>query len=165
MEKNNNGRVDIFNSPKNCNVFSLYDKIPAKQSATYLNATQGIWNDTILSKVFFSRENIQIIQNAIRKGVYDKSNKQYTIGEQSSDDLKMIMRSIFLQNSKNLSYNIQGQVQELNKIIIIYCVDKIYSEAIGYMQYLRDASTLVVPIERPVFAKSNDKELILKPWF
>jgi hypothetical protein len=165
MEKTNNGRVDIFNPPKSCNIFNLYDRIPAKQCATYLNATEGIWNDTTLSKAFFSRENIKIIQNAIRRGVYDKSNSQYVIGEQSCDDLKMIMRSIFLQHSKNIPYNIQEQIYELNKLVIAYCVDRIYSEALGYMQYIRDASTLVVPIDRPVFDKTNDKELILKDWF
>lgn len=165
MEKHNNGRVDIFTPPKSCDVFNLYDRIPSKQCATYINATEGIWNDTVLSKTFFSRENIQITQNAIRKGVYDKSNNQYIIGEQSCDDLKMIMRSIFLQHSKNIPYKIQEQVYELNKLVVAYCVDRIYSEALGYMQYIRDASTLVVPIDRPVFSKTNDKELILKDWF
>jgi hypothetical protein len=165
MEKINNGRVDIFNPPKSCDVFHLYDKIPTKQHASYINAMDGIWVDTQLSKTFFSRENIQIIQNAIRKGIYDKSNKQYIIGEQSPDDLKMIMRSVFLQDSRNLPNNIQGQIYELNKVVINYCVDKIYSEALGYMQYIREASTLAVPIERPIFYKNNDKELILKSWF
>lgn len=165
MEKKYNGRVDIFNPPKSCNVFDLYDKIPAKQCSTYVNATEGIWNETNLSKTYFSRENIQIIQNAIRRGIYEKSNKQYIIGEQSCDDLKMIMRSIFLQHSKNLPYNIQEQIIELNKIVVKDCINRIYSEARGYMQYIRDASTLVVPIERPVYDKIDDKELIFKSWF
>jgi hypothetical protein len=165
MEKINNGRVDILTPPKTCDLFNLYDKIPAKQCNTYINATEGIWIENTLSKAFFSRENIQIVQNAIRKGVYDKSNNQYIIGEQSCDDLKMIMRSIYLQHSKNLPYNIQGQIQELNNLVVAYCVHNVYSEALGYMQYIRDASTLNVPIDHPVLAKTNDKELILKSFF
>lgn len=162
----NNGRVNIFSPPKTCNnVFDLSDKIPIKDCTSYLNANEGIWNNTLLSKTFYSKENIQIIQNAIRNGVYLKSNKQYIVGEQSCDDIKIVMRSTFLQKSKNQPDNIQGQIRELNDIVIDYCVKNVYSSAISYVKYLRDVNTLVVPIERPVDVKENDKELIMKPWF
>jgi hypothetical protein len=163
MENNrNNGRVDIFNIPKTCDLFNLYDKIPNKQCTNFKNATEGIWNDTLLSKAFFSRENMQIIQNAIRMGVYKRSNHQYIIGEQSCDDIKIIMRSIFLQHSKN-DGNIQAQIRQLNDLVIAYCVKKVYSEALGYMNYIRDASTLVVPMQHPVLCSMADKELPFQP--
>jgi hypothetical protein len=164
MNKVNNGRVDI-KSPNTSSLFEMYDKIPANQCVTFRNPTEGLWDDTDLSQVFFSQQNIQILQNGIRAGVYHKSNGQYTIGQQDCDSLKIIMRSVYLQHSANLKNNISQQVSELNKIILDYCIQQVYSEAQGYMKYLDDASTLVVPISHPVMASNTDRELEFKKWF
>jgi hypothetical protein len=143
----------------------MYDKIPANQCVTFRNATEGLWDQTTLSKIFFSQHNIQIVQNGIRAGVYYKSNGQYTIGQQDCDSLKIIMRSVFLQYSANQPNNISQQIKELNKIVLNYCIQQVYSEAQGYMKYIDDASTLVVPIAHPVQASNNDRQLELKRWF
>ena len=90
MNRINNGRVDI-KSPDTSNLFSMFDKIPANQCASFRNPTEGLWDETYLSKAFFSQQNIQIIQNGIRSGVYNKSNGQYLIGLQDCDPLKIIM--------------------------------------------------------------------------
>jgi hypothetical protein len=75
------------------------------------------------------------------------------------------MRSVFLQNSANQPNNITQQIAQLNKIVLEYCIQQVYSEAQGYMKYINDASTLVVPISHPVMANDNDRQLELKPWF
>ena len=93
MNKVNNGRVDI-KSPNTSTLFEMYDKIPANQCVTFRNPTEGLWTDTDLSQVFFSQQNIQILQNGIRAGVYHRSNSQYRIGPQDCDSLKIIMRSV-----------------------------------------------------------------------
>jgi hypothetical protein len=164
MNKVNNGRVDI-KSPNTSALFQMYDKIPANQCVTFRNPTEGLWTDTSLSQAFFSEQNIQIIQNGIRAGIYQISNGQYVIGPQDCDSLKIIMRSVFLQNAANQPTNIPNQISELNKIVINYCIQQVYSEAQGYIQYINDASTLVVPIAHPVMASQNDRQLELKPWF
>jgi hypothetical protein len=164
MNKVNNGRVNI-KTPNTSTLFQMYDKIPANQCVTFRNATEGLWNSSSLSNAFFSQQNIQIIQNAIRAGVYNKSNGQYTIGPQDCDSLKIVMRSVFLQNSANQPNNITQQISQLNKIVLDYCIQQVYGEAQGYMKYIDDASTLVVPISHPVMANDNDRQLELKPWF
>ena len=164
MNKVNNGRVDI-KSPNTSALFEMYDKIPANQCVTFRNPTEGLWTDTNLSQAFFSQQNIQIIQNGIRAGVYHKSNGQYTIGSQDCDSLKIVMRSVYLQHAANQPNNITQQVAELNKIVLNYCIQQVYSEAQGYMKYLDDASTLVVPIAHPVMADNTDRELEFKGWF
>ena len=160
----NNGRVNI-KSPNTSELFQMYDKIPANQCVTFRNATEGLWDQTTLSQIFFSQQNIQIIQNGIRAGVYHKSNGQYTIGQQDCDSLKIIMRSVFLQYSANQPNNISQQIKELNKIVLNYCIQQVYSEAQGYMKYIDDASTLVVPIAHPVQASNTDRQLEFKRWF
>ena len=166
--KTTNGRVDIINKtqgPDLSNLFAMYDKIPANQCATFREPTLGQWDETPLSKAYFSKENIQIIQNGIRSGVYKKSNRQYIVAPQDCDALKIIMRSVFLQHSANQPNNIPQQIAELNKIVLNYCIQQIYSEAQGYMKYVDDVSTLVVPISHPVQSSNNDKTLEFKSWF
>ncbi len=164
MNKVNNGRVDI-KSPNTSELFQMYDKIPANQCVSFRNATEGLWTETYLSQAFFSQQNIQILQNGIRAGIYHKSNGQYIIGPQDCDALKIIMRSVYLQHAANQSNNISQQITELNKIVLDYCIKQVYSEAQGYMKYIDDVSTLVVPISNPVMADNTDRQLELKRWF
>jgi hypothetical protein len=164
MNKINNGRINI-KSPNTSALFQMYDKIPANQCVTFRNATEGLWDNTPLSQAFFSQGNIQILQNGIRAGVYHRSNGQYVIGPQDCDSIKIIMRSVFLQYSANKPSNISQQIEELNKIVLNYCIQQVYSEAQGYMKYVDDVSTLVVPIAHPVQASNNDRQLELKSWF
>ena len=164
MNKVNNGRVDI-KTPNTSSLFQMYDKIPANQCATFRNPTEGLWTENELSMVFFSRENIQLLQNGIRAGVYHRSNGQYVIGPQDCDSLKIIMRSVFLQHAANQPTNIPQQVTELNKIVLDYCIQQVYSEAQGYMKYINDVSTLVVPIAPPVMADNTDRQLEFKGCF
>jgi len=164
MNKANNGRVDI-KTPNTSSLFELYDKIPANQCVTFRNATEGLWDETSLSQTFFSQANIKIIQNGIRAGVYKRSNSQYLVGEQDCDSLKIIMRSVFLQHSVNQTQYVAQQIAELNNIVLDYCIKQVYSEAQGYMKYLDDASTLVVPIAHPVMADNTDRQLEFKKWF
>jgi hypothetical protein len=164
MNKVTNGRIDI-KSPNTSTLFEMYDKIPANQCVTFRNPTEGLWTDTYLSQTFFSQQNIQILQNGIRAGVYHKSNSQYIIGPQDCDSLKIVMRSVYLQNAANQPNNITQQVFELNKIVLNYCIQQVYSEAQGYLKYIDDASTLVVPIAHPIMTDNTDRELEFKTWF
>lgn len=159
-----NGRVDI-NGPKTTDLFQMYDKIPVNQCATFRNPTEGLWDNTELSKTFFSQENMITIQNGIRAGVFNKSNGQFVIDYQDGDTLKIIMRSVFLQHAANQPTNVREQVEQLNKIVWDYAIHQVFSEAIGYHKYLIDASTMYKPMDPPVLAQNNDKQLELKPWF
>jgi hypothetical protein len=159
-----NGRVDI-KSPDTSNLFALYDKIPANQCVTFRNPTEGLWDETTLSTAFFSQQNIRILQNGIRAGVYKRSNGQYLIGPQDCDPLKIVMRSVYLQYSANQPTHVTKQIEELNKIVLNYCIQQVYGEAQGYLKYIDDASTLVVPIAHPVMASNTDRTLELKTWF
>jgi hypothetical protein len=159
-----NGRIDIMNL-QNLNQFSLYDKIPVDKPTSFTDALEGNFIPSNLSRAFFSGQNITIIQNGIRAGVYEKSKNQYIIGNQDLDVIKIIMRSVYLQNSTNNPDRITEQIQKLNGIVITYCVNHAYSEAQGYIQYKRDVSNMYVPIAHPINVTADDKVLELKPWF
>jgi len=161
---NTNGRVNILDNINN-SVFQLYDKIPISEKTTnYRNALTGNMEENMLSKTYFSSGNILIIQHSIIAGVYNKSNNQFQIGYQNQDTLKIIMRSIFLQHSKNLSTNITQQVENLNKLVLDYCIPQICGEAKGYIKFKQDVSILPVPLTRGVSTYSANI-LELKNFF
>ena len=149
-----NGRVDITGYNPFAR-FQMHDKI-SNDSTSFRDALTGNWESSNLSCAFFSAANIRILQNGIKAGVYKKSNGRFTIADQDEDTLKIIMRSIFLQNSTNLPNQISQQIGALNKMICDYAVPQIYSEAVSYVKYKNDVSTLVVPIERPTSTYQNN---------
>lgn len=159
-----NGRVNILNNTPN-SVFNLYDKIPVEQNITsYRNALTGNLEDNMLSKVFFSKGNIILLQRKIIKEVYNNSKGRFQIGYQDEDTLKIIMRSMYLQHAANNPENITAQVEALNQLVADYCVPQICSEAQAYINYKNDVSNLAVPMQRPVSTYSNNI-LELKKFF
>lgn len=111
-------------------------------------ALKGMKTTSDVARVYFSASNVEAVHQAIRYSVYVRSCQKHVIGRQSEDELRIIMRSVYLQNAKDLPYEINAQVRELNTIVINYCVGRILSEIDMYMNYTRDISTLPVPLER-----------------
>ena len=66
------------------------------------------------------------------------------------------MRSIYLSHAVNIPNDITKQIEELNKLVIDYCVPQLLGECQGYIKYKNDVSTLVVPIDRPVSTYHNN---------
>ena len=162
---NANGRVNIIQPDMN-KQFSMYDKIPVGKATPYNNALQGQQEKTLLSTVYFSKENIQIVHNSIRAGVHKKSNGRYIIGRQNVDTLKIIMRSIYLQHSLNKPCQITEQIEGLNKLVVDYAVPQILGEVESYVKYKRDVSTLPIPMQRPAhMTTAGSNSLELKPFF
>ena len=160
MNKNNsqiaNGRVNVLEPELDTKaLFTLYDKMPVNVPTTFRDATKGEWNETNLSRAYFSKENVTIIQNAIKAGVYRKSNKQYVIADQNVDTLHIIMRSIFMQNAINVETNIKQQISQLNQLVVDFSVPRVYSTLISHNKYLRDASMMPEPLSHPKLMKET----------
>lgn len=167
MEKYN-GRVNLIELPDHDARFKMYEKIAVKNKATeYRNPVAGILEDNMLQQVFFSSGNVQILQNGLRAGVYHMSkDKKIILPPQNIDNLKIIMRSMYLQYAEHREdISVTSQVETLNKIVLDYVIPTLYNEAIGYMKYLQDQSTLVRPLSMPSMVDRDYKQLELKPWF
>jgi hypothetical protein len=93
------------------------------------------------------------------------SNNKIVIPPQNIDQLKIIMRSMYLQYAEHLPDGITTQVERLNKLVWDYAVPTVYNEAVGYVKYMQDQSSLVMPIDRPLHHDREYKQLELKPWF
>jgi hypothetical protein len=119
------------------------------------NAIKGIHEETGLSEVYFSPNNMNLLQAAIRYDVNRKTNK--IIDKQSPNELSVVMRSIYLQNGNPMvsSDNIKIEVSKLNDMVIKYCVDQISVQVHQHQGYIQKLTTLPVPIERPEFHKES----------
>lgn len=156
-----NGRVDIMGK-SNQHQYPLYQQSNLGIDEYKEEALKGIQSDSLLSNVFFSKDNIDLIQDRIRYNVWLKSGKKHIIGRQSDTELEIVIRSIYLQYSKNLQYDIKEQIKELDDIVIDYCVPKILTEVEQYLSYKIDVSNLPKPMERPQnLSSAGAKTLVL----
>ena len=112
------------------------------------DALKGIIQTNPLSSLFFSKDNIDALQQGIRYLVYEQSCKKHIIDRQSDEDLKIVMRSIYLQHAKHQPINIQQQVIDLNKEVLRFCVPKILNEIDAYLAYRSEITKNPEPIAR-----------------
>jgi len=155
-----NGRVDILSNGRP--ILPQLDDTQAPMTS-YTDALTGNWEDSTLSVAFFSIGNIQILHNALRAGVYRRSNGRYILPQQCTDTLKVIMRGTFLSEAEHRPDQITEQIVALNDSITRFCVNQLYGEAGGYLKYRQDASTLRVPMELPIHI-SNTKTLEMRKF-
>jgi hypothetical protein len=162
-----NGRINVYEPEDPTATFKMFERVAAKNepACLYSEMMKGALEPDLLSKTFFSKENVQILQNGLRAGVYSLSGEKYFLPPQNGDALSIIMRSTFLNHAKFFNdVNIRDQIEALNAKVLDYIVPQLYNSSKSYEQYLKDQSTLVVPLSRPLNHDRNYKELELKPF-
>ena len=145
-------------------------RLPGFQYTTTGSSTAGAdgirgnWDVNLLNQTFFSQANFEIVQNKIRYDVYTKTGR--VIDKQSTDDLFMIMRAIYLQYGRNLDTHIREQIEELNQRVTDWCLPKIISEINMYETYLKDISAMPIPLSHPtVMNTAGTRSKPFKPFF
>jgi hypothetical protein len=161
-----NGRVNLMDMPDPKIQFAMAERVAVKNKATeYRAPLLGQWEETPLSRAYFSAENIQIIQNGIRAGVYKMSKNQFTVLPQNVDTIKIIMRSIYLQYAEHMPTEIAKQVATMNQLVLNYSVPYVFNEATAYVKYMEDVSTLATPFDLPTKIDRDYKNLESKREF
>ena len=100
-------------------------------------AIEGITESTTLSKLFFSKKNIELIHQKIITTIKNKYN--YTISKQSDNELLIIMRTIYLNNAKNTFTNVaelKKELKTLNSYVIDCCVNTIKNNIKTHINYV-----------------------------
>lgn len=129
---------------------------------------QGIKNihtENPISALFFSRHNIEILQNGIRYMVYKKTENSAIIDHQSENELLVIMRSIYLQYCDHKPYEIISQVKDLNSKVLDYAVPVVLVGLNQYVNYKNDASQLPIPLEHSVNMSSKGTKILYNQTF
>jgi hypothetical protein len=149
----NNGRVNFGRAgPASASASSLpgFDYRQTSVASEADDAIRGNVVATPLNKLFFSPANVQIVQNKLRRDVYDRSGGEFLIDNQSVDELLIIMRAMYLQYGKNQPTHIAEQIQDLNQLVVDWAVPKILSECSMHKTYLYDIQNMPIPLSQPV---------------
>lgn len=161
-----NGRV-VFDIKKPSPQFALFSQQYQTQNdvESTLNYSQEA---TPLSSVYFSRTNIDILQQLIKQEVYRKcesdtdpiltNHKPVLIANQDETNLKIIMRSIYLQYAKNVPTDIDNQVKELNNLVLNECIPDIITNLKQYLGYITDIQRLPNPMDHPSYVSSKGEK-------
>lgn len=114
---------------------------------------KGIACPDLLAKVFFSKDNIDIVQYRLKQYVSRETFKQTGISYviQPQDDTKILsaMRYYFLENAKHLPYNIREQIDELDDIIIAEIGPNVTTELLAHVGYLEHINNPIQTMDRP----------------
>jgi hypothetical protein len=119
---------------------------------------------TKLSDVYFSSENLNLLQNEIRKNIHNLYG--YKIDRQSEDDLLIIMRGFYTLYANPETHLVRQEIIKLNKAVIDKATKMIVTNIKMYKIYLRDASNLPVPLQRSeLFTSRSNDNIEFKGFF
>jgi hypothetical protein len=123
---------------------------------------RGLYGETLLTFLYFSKKNVQSLQNLIKFVVHRETG--FVIDTQSNKELLIVMRSIFLeygahpkliddsmsaQERARLYESYTKEVSRLNEIVVNTVAGKVVSEMLQYLGYLKDASQMPEQMQRP----------------
>lgn len=141
--------------------FTSDDQYLSKSNTSSLFKNQ--WGETLLTRMFFSKTNVENIQKLIRFYVYE--NTGFKIDNQSNNEVLIVMRSIFLEYSrhpklltenmseeskKELLQQYSEEVRSLNERVVNWIVPEVASQTKQYVDYLRDSSQQPYYMDRPI---------------
>ena len=151
-----------FHQPNMCGLFSMYAQVPVDNYADIRNPVE-LHKNTQLYKAYYSPENMSIIQNGIRAGVYTLSKEQYVISPQDPTVIAEVMHSVFTQNVRGQSADITNQINTLNKEVIGYCADAVFASAKNYIRFIGTTGKVVTPMAHPIMSTVRDSRTYVLP--
>lgn len=147
-----NGRVVNVTEERNDDM-GLYETNQDNRECFASEMLQGIQETSPLSRVFFSKENMDRLQTLIRYNVNLETG--LVISKQSETELAVVMRAMYLQYSMNINHSFTEQIKQLNELVLRYAVPQITSEAKQYQGYLEEIQRNPVPIVHSVNVSSK----------
>jgi predicted transposase YdaD len=112
-----------------------------KQKSTYAqDVLRGFDKDcSKLAIIFFSEQNIEIIQRSIILKAYRE--KQCRIPHQKTEDILLIMRRIYREQSDHVDCNFTEQIRTLNTQVLDAVFPSISAAIDSHLRYLQDIDT------------------------
>lgn len=124
--------------------------------------------ETLLSALFFSSKNLDVLQNRLRYRVYRESGGLIKIGRQPDTAMLSIMRDLYESSDRFAPESrVIQEIERLNEAVMAIAVPETLSAAEFHQYYLRDtALPNPIPQDRPALAsRSGTKVLELRPGF
>jgi len=123
---------------------------------------KGNFEKNCVNDLFFSQVNIDALQSGMKNLVSNKTNGKHMIGNQSENELMIIMRGIYLEYGQNLLTNVVEQVRDLNTKVLDFSVPRILVDLEQYDKYIQDASQLHVPMERSTNVSNKGNKVLFR---
>lgn len=129
----------------------MYQEAHDFTGSGYLAGMENVFHDEPVGKLFFSSKNVVRLQKQIKDSIYEKTNHQYKLEEdQSSSDLLVAMRGVYMEQGEYKPTNIVHQVKVLNKKLVDYVVPDMISGIKQHYAYQKDINEPLKPIDRPM---------------
>lgn len=163
--KPSNGRIDLgrLNQTSDYPIYAEATTTPHRHVA---DVSKGNIAMTPVSELFFSETNILALQSGIKNMILNKSCGKYNVGNQSTSELLIIMRAIYLKQGVNSIVDVVGQVRKLNESVLLFSVPRIMSELEMRDVFIKDISALPIPMRYGESTSvAGTKTLELKPFF
>lgn len=112
-----------------------------------------------LTDVFFSYENIEMINKQLVLTVYKKSGKRFKIPFQKKEDLMVVMRFIYDKDARHLPFKIKEQIKQLNCSVIKEILPNIFTQIEQNITYLKNLDKPLNPLPPPVNVNKLNKTL------
>ena len=143
---------------KNYNKYTDIDNVDsnernnwATENSIQKSLLKSVYTPTPLGEVFFSPDNINRLQNKIKKSIFIETKGKYKLQiDQNESDLLIVMRAVYIQDSYNAPYRIIHQVKELNEKVINRILPDMVSNIKQNEEYLNVIDKPMDPIPLPV---------------
>lgn len=106
---------------------------------------------------FFSIENVSFLQRTIQGIIWRQTG--FKIDRQSDDNLRTIMTWVY----HTYGHNVDGDKGRLNYIVMEEAIPIILSGMRMHVAYLRDASTMKMPLELPSYDNVKGEDVVEFP--
>jgi hypothetical protein len=104
---------------------------------------------TKLHRIFFSQKNIDLIQKMIIHSVYDQTFGSSVISNQSEEEIRVIMRAIYLQFAKECPKNQEREIRKLNVKVLESSVPIILDNIQMHKRHVENFDSVPRPMARP----------------
>ena len=112
-------------------------------------------NMNLLKSVFFSSENVELINKQLILNVWKRTKGLYKIGFQDTNKIIIVMQYIYIEYCKNLPFDIKGQIKKLNCMVVNDIIPDIITnleQKIGYLQDIEQRKPL---LDLPISTTNN----------
>lgn len=134
--------------------YNLIDQQKVPDDYIYWDIIKTFQERNPMMDFFFSKKNLDHLQNLLRQMVEYQSNGKYKISRQSDNELLVVMRSIYIKTPTNPysnGENFKMDICTLNKNVLDWVVPRILVNIQQHLGYIRDEGQNLRPFERPEF--------------
>ncbi len=135
----------------------IVHELPVADDYIYWDIIKNIEERNPLMDFFFSRKNLNHIQQLTINMVKHQSDGKYNISRQNDSEMLTVMRGIYIQTPKNnfsQGKEFLNEICKINKNVLDFVVPRLIVSIQQYLGYTRDQGNQPLPHAQPEFLSS-----------